>query len=82
MNRDLELTLGEIHYANGSQFIEFIIPLRYISRGPVLAYHDKNGKAKSNYSKPAYYCSISYVNGETKVDKISTSMLKKILEIT
>jgi len=82
MNRDLELTLGEIHYATGSEFIEFIIPLRYISRGPVFAYHDNNGEAKSNYSKPAYYCSISYVNGETKVDKVSTQMLKKILEIT
>lgn len=82
MNRDLELTLGEIHYATGSEFIEFVIPLRYISRGPILAYHDKNEQTRTKYSKPAYYCSISYINGETKVDKISTQMLKKILEIT
>ena len=82
MNRDLELTLGEIHYAPGSDFIEFIIPLKYISRGIISAYHDENGITKENYSKPAYYCNISYVNGETKVDKVSTLMLKKILKIT
>ena len=82
MNRHLELTLGEIYYATGSEFIEFIIPLKYVCRGPTLAYHDKNGKTRTKYSKPAYHCSISYINGETKVDKVSTQMLKKILEIT
>ncbi len=82
MNRDLELTLGEIYYTTGSEFIEFVIPLKYISRGIISAYHNESGKTKTNYSKPAYHCSISYINGETKVDKISTSMLKKILEIT
>ena len=81
MDRELELTLGEIYHAHGSKFIEFVIPLKYISRGPVFAY-DKHGKTKTNYSKPAYYCSISYINGETKVDKVSTLMLRKILEIT
>lgn len=82
MNRDLELTLGEIHYATGSKFIEYVIPLRYISRGLISAYHDKGGITRANYSKPAYYCSISYINGETKIDNVSTSMLRKILEIT